>query len=435
MKIKIGKDLYVNSNTLVRIEWRKWYPALVIHEKFEKIVKWMLRVIAFVGIATSVISINEWYLSLGLSLLIFLVEQFFERTIIEYTAMVFQPPPDFEVEYGQWKTNGFMIPKERNGIDLPHFGPSYLSEEYAEKFFNYLRSWVNDSSNDDKENCLVVSLVIEPNEKYTTYIYANLGRKRLDYMFKVIEDSSKLEKYGKRQQNFIAQFFYWNTLDFKDGYYIKQFLEFQKSNDPFYFTPSVIQPFGLPPKFLFDCSIKKYHLKVTNRQDIKPNEPEFNFDPAKWKEKKVSKDDVEEVIEKQRDIFDDIQDSLSTAVDVGFMPNQDRSVGAINLCFDGDCVVPYEAYKKLMEQAKEKEVTVVIATHHDTLDLQIKIESVDKEIKLYNLNYDKVEFEKFKAVNGGGEKIVLLVGYPPANEKKIILGNGMSPQIVTWKIV
>lgn len=152
----------------------------------------------------------------------------------------------------------------------------------------------------------------------------------------------------------------------------------------------------------------------------------------KWKDKTESKDDVEKVVENHRDIFDDIQDSFSTAVD--FMPNQDRSVGAINLCFDGDCVVPFEAYKNLMEQAKEKEVTVVIATHNDTLDLHIKIELVDKEIKLTNLKYNKLEFEKFKAVNGGGEKIVLLVGYPPANEKKIILGNGMSPQIVTWKI-
>lgn len=116
------------------------------------------------------------------------------------------------------------------------------------------------------------------------------------------------------------------------------------------------------------------------------------------------------------------------------MLNHDRSVGAINLCFDGDCVVPYEGYKNLMERAKEKEVTVAIVTNHDTLDLQIKIEAVDREIKLSNLNYDKPEFEKLKAVNGVGGEIVLLVGYPPANEKKIILENGMSPQIVTWKI-
>lgn len=433
MKIKIGKNLYVNSNTLIRIEWRKWYPTLVIHEKFENVVKWVLRIIAVIGIATSVISINEWYFSLGLSIIIFLIEQFFERTIIEYTAMVFQPPPDFTVEYGQWKTNGFMLPKERNGKDLAHFGPSYLDEEYAGKFFGYLRSWVNDNSNDDKENCLVVSLVIEPNKKYTTYLYANLGRKRLDYMFKAIEKSSKLEKYGKRQQNFIGQIFYWHTLDFKDGYFIKQFLEFQKNNDPFYFTPSVIQPFGLQPKFLFDFSIKKYHLKVTIREDIKRTDPEFNFDPAKWKEKDV-KDETEQEVEVERTIWDDIQESLATAVDVGFMPNEGKSVGAINLCFDGDCVVPYEAYKNLLQQAKGKEVVITISNHQDTIDLQIQIGSIGKEIILPNLNYNKSEFAKFKAVNGGGEQIVLLVGYPPANERKVILGKDMSPQIVTWKI-
>lgn len=433
MKIKIGKNLYVNSNTLIRIEWRKWYPALVIHEKFENVVKWILRIIAFIGIATSVISINEWYFSLGLSIIIFLIEQFFERTIIEYTAMVFQPPPDFTVEYGQWKTNGFMLPKEGNGKDLAHFGPSYLDEEYAEKFFTYLRSWVNDNSNDDKENCLVVSLVIEPNEKYTTYLYANLGRKRLDYMFKAIENSSKLEKYGKRQQNFIGQIFYWHTLDFKDGYFIKQFLKFQKPNDPFYFTPSVIQPFGLQPKFLLDFSIKKYHLKVTKREDIKCTDPEFNFDPAKWKEKD-GKDETEKEVEVERTIWDDIQGSLATAVDVGFLPNEGKSVGAIHLCFDGDCVVPYEAYKNLLEQAKDKEVVITISNYQDTIDLQIQISSIDKEIILSNLNYNKSEFAKFREVNGGGDKIVLLVGYPPANERKVILGKGMSPQIVTWKI-
>ncbi len=100
------------------------------------------------------------------------------------------------------------------------------------------------------------------------------------------------------------------------------------------------------------------------------------------------------------------------------MPNQDRSVGAINLCFDGDCVVPFEAYKNLMEQAKEKEVTVVIANHHDTLDLQIKIELVDKEIKLTNLKYNKLEFEKFKALNGGGEKIVFLLAIHQRTKRK-----------------
>ena len=359
MRIKISKGLFINTNTLFRFEWRKWYPALVVHEKFESIVKWTLRIIAFVGIATSVIAIPIWYISLFIAIGIFVVEQFFERTIFEYTALVVQPYPNFEVDYSQWKTNGFMIPTEQNESDLAHFGPSYLDEEYAIKFFKYLRSWVNDSSNDDKENTLVTSIVIEPNERYTTYIYPNIGRKRLDYMFKFIEATNKLEKYGKRQQNLVMQLIFWHTLDFKDGYYIKKFLDFRKPDEPFLFTPSVIQPFGFPPKFLFDCSIKKYHLKIKKRREIKKNEIEFHFNPAKWKTEDNTIEDENRINDAKDDIVSDIQKALSGAVDVGFMPNHENSVGAINLCYP-DCEMQLEAYKHLIKQANKKEVIIYI---------------------------------------------------------------------------
>ena len=364
MKIRVAKGLFVDSRTLFRIEWRRWYPALVVHEKFETLVKWTLRIIAFLGIASSVIAIPVWYVSLSISVGIFLVEQFFERAIFEYTAMVVQPFPDFDIDYGQWKTNGFMIPVERNGTDFAHFGPTYMDEEYATKFFNYLRSWVNDNSNDDKENNLVTSIVIEPNEKYTTYIYANHGRRRLDHMFRFIEATNKLDKFGKRQQNLIMQLHFWHTLDFKDGYYVKKFLEYWKADEPFMFTPSVIQPFGFPPKFLFDFSIKKYHLKVKERKEIKKNEPEYYFDPAKWKkeDKKSTKVDLKDDV--KVGIIADIQKVLLKAVDVGFMPNSENSVGAINLCYH-DSEIQLEAYKNLIKQADKKEVIISIKDNKD----------------------------------------------------------------------
>lgn len=430
MKIRIAKGVFVDSKTLVRLEWRRWYPALVVHEKYESFVKWTLRIIAFIGIASSIFAIDPWYVSLGVAFGIFMVEQFFERTVIEYTALVFQPPPSFEVEYNQWKINGFIIPTEKNKTDLPHFGPTYLDEGYAIKFFKYLRSWVNDNSNDDKENTLMVSLVIEPNEKYTTYIYANLGRKRLDYMFKFIEAVNKLEKYGKRQHNLTAQLFYWHTLDYKDGYFIKQFLEFRTASEPFMFTPSVIQPFGFPPKFIFDWSIKKYDLKVRFRREIKKNEPEYLFDPAKWEndDEPLAEDETKE------GIIVDIQKVLSKAVDVGFIPNDARSVGAINLCYE-DCQIPFEAYKQLIKQVNKKEVVVSIKNNTDSIDLMIQLSSINRTIHLENLHHNKSELAKFEQVNGGGQQIVLLVGYPPANKRHIILEKDISPLIITWKLL
>lgn len=434
MKIKISKDLKINTNTLFRLEWRKWYPALVIHEKFESVVKWTLRIIAFIGIAMSVITIQIWWVSLSIAVGIFLIEQFLERAIFEYTAMVVQPYPDFDVDYSQWKTNGFMIPTERNDSDLAHFGPSYLDEEYAIKFFKYLRSWVNDNSNDDIENTLITSIVIEPNARYTTYIYPNIGRKRLDYMFKFIEATNKLEKYGKRQQNFVMQLIFWHTLDFKDGYYIKRFLDYRKPDEPFMFTPSVIQPFGFPPKFLFGCSIKKYHLKIKNRQDIKKNEIEYHFNPAKWKTEDKATDEEEKVIDDSKvGIISDIQKVLSKAVDVGFMPNHEKSAGVINLCYH-DCEIQLEAYKHLIEQADKKEVIISIRDNKDSIDLIVQLTSINNEILLKDLPFNRTEFDSFLQVDGGGKQILLLVGYPPANERKIRLDKEMSPLIITWEL-
>ena len=431
MKIKVSKNLYVNSNTLFRLEWRKFYPVLVVHEKFEKILKWILRIIAIGGIATSVISIPVWYFSLGLAIIIVLIEQFFERTIFEYTTMIVQPFPEFEIEYAQWKTNGFMLPKKKNDEDLPYFGPSYQDETYATNMFKYFTSWIDDSSNDDKDNNLIVSLIIEPNKEYTTYIYANLGRKRLDNMFKLLGDMSRLEKHGKRQQQFITQMFYWNTLDFKDGYYIKKFLEFKDENDPYYFTPSVLQPFGLSPKFLTEYSIKKYHLKVKKREELLKSEPEYGFNPAKIKDEKKTKDKEDNSI-KQSDILDEIQKSLNNPVDVGFMPNKGKSVGIINLCYDDDCVLQFEAYKHLINEVDSKEVLLRIIDYGEYINLYVHLSSKDKQLLLNNLPYNKENLEEFINVNGGGEKIALLVGYPPANERKIILGKEMSPIVVTW---
>jgi hypothetical protein len=251
-------------------------------------------------------------------------------------------------------------------------------------------------------------------------------------MFKFLGDMSKLEKHGKRQQQFITQMFYWNTLDFKDGYYIKKFLEFQDKDDPYFFTPSVLQPFGLPPKFLTDCSIKKYHIKVKKREDLNKNEPEYGFNPEKVKDNTKSKERKEKT-SKQPDIFDDIQDSLKNPVDIGFMPNYERSVGAINLCYEGDCVLEYEAYKQLINEVDKSEVIFKITDFDDYINISINISSKERLLQLDNLPYDKKDLENFLKVNGGGDKVALLVGYPPANERKVILGKDMSPIVITWE--
>ena len=428
MRIKVAKGLYVDSNTLFRIEWRKFYPALILHEKYEKKIKWTLRIIAIISIGLSIYSFEEWYHSLLVTLVILAIEQFFEKAGFEYTTIIFQPLPKFELELDQWVTNGFLIPKVKNKTVHAHFGPTYLDEEYGTKFFNYIRSWINDNQSDDKENTVIISLVIEPNETYTTYIYANPGRKRLDYLFKFLEASTQTQKYGKKQQKFVAQLFYWNTLDFKDGYSIKNFLSFKEEDDPFYFTPSIYQPFNLPPKFLTDLSIKKYNLKIRNRKDLKKNEPEFLFDPTKYSEEFHTKDS-NQIQQKETNIFSDILIAFNKNIDIGFLPNQVSSPGVINLCFD-DCTIPFAAYEHLVIQANKQEVVIRFEEEIDGINLSLKLKSINKELKLKKLKYDKEEFKKFSDIKGGGSPIMFTVGYTPANKRHIILDKEVQPLMV-----
>lgn len=73
--------------TLLTIEVKHGVPRLVVHEKYEKSVKWILRSIAGVGIVISALAFKHWYIGVLLAVLILLIQQFFERTIFEYTAI------------------------------------------------------------------------------------------------------------------------------------------------------------------------------------------------------------------------------------------------------------------------------------------------------------------------------------------------------------
>lgn len=277
MKIKIKGGLKVELNTLVRLQWKGLLPVLTIHERFEKSVIWILRGLTIIGIATSLVSIDEWYLSLGLALILLGIEQFFERTVFEYTTIVMLPLPDFDIDYSQWQTNGFLVSNDST-VNPSYMGPAFRDKDYAIRFFNYLMSW-NWDRNVDDENTIVVSFVIEPDEKYTTYLYSNPGNKNLDKTFEKEAKKNALSKYGKRQQKLFTQMIFRRTLDFKDGYLIKQFLDAQAPESKFYLFPCVVSGDGGAPEYLYDYAILKFQYRIKNRSEIGKNDVENYLKP------------------------------------------------------------------------------------------------------------------------------------------------------------
>ncbi len=275
MKIKVG-NWKIDSKTLMRIEWKFPFPKIIFHEKFEKQVKWTLRILTLIGIGTSVISLPTIW-SLILSVCLVLIEQFFERIIFEYTVFIVQQFPDFEVDYNQWLTNGYLFPNPEYAEHYElfnHFGPAYTDKDYANKFFTYLKSW-NQNSFDDRDNNICLSFVLEDNNSYTTYLYANPKRKWLDEMFMSYREKNKYEKHGEKQQSFVVQMIYWKNLKLVDGSLFPKFLNDQPDNGKFYFMPFYMD--NDTPVPIEEIKILKYEYQVRKRSELTNRNIEFYY--------------------------------------------------------------------------------------------------------------------------------------------------------------
>jgi hypothetical protein len=274
MKFKKG-NWRIDSQTLIRLEWAKYYPKLIVHEKFEKYVKWVLRILTAIGILTCFLTFS-YVIGIIITLCLFVIEQFFERTIFEYSVMIIQPFPDFEIEYDQWLTNGyFLLNPEIQGHEgyLNYFGPAYRDKDYAIKFFNYIRSW-NQGEDIDEDNNICISFILEDNETYSTYLYANTERKWLKPMFTEYEKEMQVEKYGKKLQSMTLQMVYWKNLRAQLGMFFYKFLEQQPNNGEFFFAPFYIE--GEVPKVIDELRVLKTQYKLKSRSQLTPNEIEYH---------------------------------------------------------------------------------------------------------------------------------------------------------------
>lgn len=273
MIIKVGK-WEVESKTFIRLERHKAFPKLILHEKFEGKVKWTLRILTLIGIGTSLVSLAPLS-SLFISIALVLIDLFLEKILFEYTVFILPPFTDFEIDYNQWLTNGYLFPvpgDNGNFEQCIHFGPAYNSKVYAIKFFSYLKSW-NQGNFDDTENNICLSFVLEDNNSYSTYLYANPKRKWLDTVFHQYRVEMKHENYGKTQQSLVMQMIYWKNLALHEASLFSKFLQDQPQNGKFYFLPFYIV--NEQPIPILELKITKYQYQIKHRKDLTKNDVEY----------------------------------------------------------------------------------------------------------------------------------------------------------------
>jgi hypothetical protein len=222
MKFKHGKWL-IDSRSLVEFRKEGLLPKLYVHEKFEKPLKYIVRIIGATGFITIFLSIENYFVSISIGLFIFLLSFIFDRAIVKYSSMVVQLPPDFDIDYSEWK-NVMAVSDPDYVKNVNFIGLIYKNLEYGEKFFGYLKTWNTDKLNDNEGN-IIFSIVEEANGSYTFYIYANPSRKRLKELHDTVEleNFKNKSKKDKVHEQLVMEMAYWRNTKYANDKLMRDF--------------------------------------------------------------------------------------------------------------------------------------------------------------------------------------------------------------------
>lgn len=265
MKIKVGNSK-VDIRTLIDIRKDGKLPRLYVHEKFEKPLIWMVRIIAIISFITIFLVLDDYLLGVLIGLGLFLLSFIFDRAIVKYTTFIVQPFPDFEIDYNQWyNVMTVSQPDYKKNVNVVGF--VYKDIEYGKKFFKYIKSWNFDNSI-DKDRNIILSIIEEPNGEFTFYIYASPYRKNLDKMFKAVAAGNFIEKRkdGKIQEGLVMQMAYWHTINYTDDKHMRDFLKYQPADEKFMFVPSA--KYNNSYAIDIDSQIILHGYKYSKRTDL-----------------------------------------------------------------------------------------------------------------------------------------------------------------------
>lgn len=404
-------------SNLCRFQWRP-IPKIFVHEKLEKPVKWLNRIIAFGGAFVCFLALPTiWDFTVGFVL--FSIGIALEKVIFEYTLIIAQQPPEFQVDTSQWITNGYLFPSPslEKAKGLPcYFGPTFHDKEYAEQFYEYIKGW-NQDELIDKNNNICISFIKEVNHSYTTFLYANPKRKWIDDTFYIYQELNKFDKYGKEQQNMLMQMVYWKTLPIKAGTLFYGFLDSVKNNPEFVFTCFYLQDERVMK--IEAEGIKKFDYKYKERESIEDTDLEYRFDPT------ISKEAEYEYVEAitRQDAFNKVQmDDLSKLLSRGrtiefTLGTNENAPPVISVDFQ-EGKIAFEAYSQLRTLVNDDELHVSVSKMDDS---KLSV-TVNSKVSLI-LDFDELELDKFIKNDQSKGKVVFAFGFEHQDQFVIVPDN------------
>lgn len=173
-------------------------PHIKISEKYEKSVKWILRILTAVGIITSIIAFSTWYYSLTFAVVLFLFEQIFEQIIFTQKIMLVQPLPQ---NWDGSKWTAMLVVSDGRDISL---GFAFSDISVGKDFWNTLFAWNEDM--DTNIDNIQLTLVQEDSQNYSVHIYPTIERTFVKENLKIAQKRfDKRKNAGKELEVLVTQ--------------------------------------------------------------------------------------------------------------------------------------------------------------------------------------------------------------------------------------
>ena len=196
------------------------------------------------------------------------MQQFFERTLFEYTAIHVSPMP-FRYEPKQWIGVAFAFSADGEAPDI--VGPAFQDRAYAEEISSVIKSW-NYGQDEDRNDFIRLSFIIEGPDDYSIYIYPARNRPSVREFFENYEVEAKEDKQGKRLMRLVVFMTFSKVFPRKNSL-LPRFHERNLGTRPFLLTTFFKVEGGYAP--LLDAAVLKSVYKFADRDKLTKADYEY----------------------------------------------------------------------------------------------------------------------------------------------------------------
>lgn len=257
---------------LTRLRWHRRLPRLLLHESFQKPIKWTIRAVTAVGVLACLLTLPIPY-ALILSVALVALTALLENSVFFYTSLFVQPMPHFRYDPSKWKAMFYLSIGKPSPTSRKIVGLVFSDDDYARCFFELLRAWNYDSAVDTDDNIRLSFITDE--DAYYVYLYPNPMRSSVTAAFGQVKEDHLLDKYGKEHQGIIMQLVLCHEFATSSGYALRILTEYHEQGRPFKLAAYLYREGQDPLPIDSVEPIEKRHFKAKIALDL--NEKDFEY--------------------------------------------------------------------------------------------------------------------------------------------------------------